>query len=81
MGVHNGYRRKKIGERLLQFVINYCKNEPSLSWLDLEVMASNIPALRLYQQTGFREIGTAPNIFRIDGIPYACTSMNLFVGE
>lgn len=81
MGVHSGYRKQKIGESLVQFVITYCKNEPSLSWLDLEVMANNVPALRLYQKTGFREIGTTPDMFRIDGISYAYTSMSLFVGE
>lgn len=50
------YRRRKIGERLLQrlFVI---AEELQAEWLTLEVRVSNLAAQRLYEKYGFRRAG------------------------
>lgn len=50
------YRRRKIGERLLQrlFVI---AEELEAEWLTLEVRVSNLAAQRLYEKYGFRRAG------------------------
>ncbi len=54
--VHPGFRRQRIGERLLQrlFEIAAVMNA---EWLTLEVRASNLPAQRLYEKYGFRRAG------------------------
>ena len=54
--VHPGFRRQRVGERLLQrlFEIAAVMNA---EWLTLEVRASNLPAQRLYEKYGFRRAG------------------------
>src|SRR6266542_3157998 len=54
--VHPGFRRQRVGERLLQrlFEIAAVMNA---EWLTLEVRVSNLPAQRLYEKYGFRRAG------------------------
>ncbi len=49
------YRRKGIGNQLLQYVINDCKLE--LEFISLEVRASNNAAISLYKKLGFEQVG------------------------
>ncbi|MEZ4827832.1 MAG: GNAT family N-acetyltransferase [Bacteroidia bacterium] len=79
MGVDSNFRGLKIGHQLLAFVIEYCKNNPKISWLDLEVMENNIPAKRLYEKMNFETLATTKDMFRIEGISYDYTSMTLRV--
>ncbi len=50
------YRRKGYGRLLLERLIAYGE-EHKLSFLTLEVRASNEGAIRLYSSCGFREVG------------------------
>ncbi len=50
------YRRKGYGKLLLEQLIAYGE-EQKLSFLTLEVRASNESAIRLYSSVGFREVG------------------------
>lgn len=79
MGVDNNYRRQKIGFNLLEKIINYCKGNPKISWLDLEVISSNTKAKNLYEKIGFRQVGLTEDMFRIDTISYDYISMTLNV--
>lgn len=79
MGVHSQYRNHKIGQQLLQTVIDYCRNHPKIAWLDLEMMANNHPAKKLYEKMGFEIIGEVKDMFRIDQNTYDYTSMTLKV--
>ncbi|MDW3646066.1 MAG: GNAT family N-acetyltransferase [Bacteroidia bacterium] len=79
MGVDKAYRRMNIGQDMLLFVIDYCQKHPDIAWLDLEVLAENIPAKRLYQKLNFQEVGTVEDMFRIGGESYGYTSMTLKV--
>ena len=49
-------KRKKIGETLLQKIINLCY-ENGIKYITLEVRESNIPAIRLYEKYGFKSLG------------------------
>lgn len=79
MGVDLKHRKQKIGQRLLDFVIEYCSQDPRISWLDLEVLSLNLPARSLYQKMDFQEICTKTDMFRIDGKSFDYTSMSLNV--
>lgn len=79
MGVDSSFRSLKIGYKLLETVIEYCRNNQKISWIDLEVLDNNIPAKSLYKKIGFEQLNTTRDMFRIDNISYDYTSMTLNV--
>jgi ribosomal protein S18 acetylase RimI-like enzyme len=52
MGVRKDFRRLGIGTRLLEHAIGKAKKR-GLERIELEVFASNIPAINLYEKAGF----------------------------
>lgn len=56
IAVHPEFRRQGIGARLLDMVFMYCK-EHGINIINLELRESNISALRLYEQKGFKTVG------------------------
>ena len=79
MGVDSNFRNLKIGQNLLAFIIDYCKANRQISWIDLQVLTNNIPATKLYKKMNFEELSTTKDMFRIDNISYDYTSMTLNV--
>jgi ribosomal-protein-alanine N-acetyltransferase len=59
IAVDERWRRKGIGSKLLEFLIQRSKE----SSIFLEVRPSNIPAINLYKKYGFREIGIRKNYY------------------
>lgn len=51
------YRRKGLGEKLLKYVMDYCRDK-GCSAITLEVRASNTAAINLYEKLGFKTEGT-----------------------
>ncbi len=80
MGVNSRFRQQKVGQALMEFIIHFCQEDPQIHWIDLEVIATNLPAVSLYQKMGFEETGNKKDMFRIDGVSYDYLSMSLFVG-
>jgi RimJ/RimL family protein N-acetyltransferase len=79
MGVLRSYRRRGLGREILQEIVNWCKTEPAIHWLDLGVFANNLPAKALYGRFGFRVIGTTCERWFVDGHPIDEISMTLEV--
>lgn len=79
MGVDINFRRLKIGKKLLEFIIEYCRKNSKINWIDLEVMTNNIPAKNLYEKMNFEHLSTTKDMFRIDNISYDYTYMTLNV--
>jgi len=79
MGVDRNFRSIKIGHQLLAFIIEYCRNNRKISWIDLQVLTNNIPAKRLYEKMNFEQLSTTKDMFRIANISYDYTSMTLNV--
>jgi len=79
MGVDRNFRNLKIGQKLLEFIIDYCRNNQKISWIDLQVLTDNIPAIRLYKKMKFEQLSITKDMFRIDNISYDYTSMTLNV--
>ena len=67
MGIARAFRGQGWGRKMLETVIDWAKNEASLSWIDLGVFVHNAPARALYEKMGFVPIGERSDAFRIDG--------------
>ena len=63
VAVHPDFRRKGIAEALVNTLVNNLKKMGSRC-LTLEVRASNVPAIALYEKLGFAEIGRRKNYYR-----------------
>ena len=61
-------RRKNIGSKLVEYVINYGKNNKCIN-ITLEVSKDNIGAISLYEKKTFKQIAIREKYYKgIDGI-------------
>lgn len=60
--VHPGWRRQRIGERLLLAFFDLARDQHARE-LTLEVRLSNLSARRLYEKYGFRPVGLRPRYY------------------
>ena len=63
IAVHPDYRRQGIGRDLV-LALAEALQEKGIRSLMLEVRQSNTPAIALYEQLGFRQVGLRPNYYR-----------------
>ena len=63
VAVHPDYRRKGIARQLVTELVAALAKKGVHS-LALEVRASNAPAIALYEQLGFIQVGLRPNYYR-----------------
>lgn len=63
LAVHPEYRRAGVGRQLVRELVSRLKEQGS-HILVLEVRASNEPAIALYDQLGFVQVGRRPNYYR-----------------
>ena len=61
--VNNNYRRKGVASKLLEYLIDYCK-EKCISNITLEVNENNIAAINLYKKYGFETAATRKNYYK-----------------
>ena len=66
IAVHTEFRRKRIGQSLLQQVLEQARNRDS-SRVTLEVRVSNIAAQKLYESVGFVSQGLRKGYYSNDG--------------
>jgi len=79
IGILKEYRNKGLGKRLLNTVIQWCREEPSVHWIDLGVFNGNKNAKALFDKVGFKEIGFIEDCWLIDGKSISNTSMAINV--
>ena len=79
MGVHRDARRQGLGQRLVEFVLDWARAQQGIDWVDLDVLAVNTGARKLYQRCGFQQTGEVADMYRIDGDALAYVSMTLRV--
>ncbi len=76
MGVRRDVRKEGLGARLIETALAWAGAETALDWVDLEVLAANEAARRLYARCGFVQMGEMPDMFRIDGESLGYTYMS-----
>ena len=63
-------RRQGVGRQLVDRLLDLARRESDLDHIMLTVASVNQAAQCLYEQCGFRSIGTEPKALRIDGVDY-----------
>ena len=63
VAVHPDYRRQGIGRELVLALAEALRKK-GIRGLMLEVRQSNAPAIALYEQLGFQQVGMRPNYYR-----------------
>ena len=64
IAVEEAARRHGVGDALLDVFCRF--GQAHLSFLTLEVRASNAPAIALYEKLGFRQVGRRKNYYRAE---------------
>lgn len=78
MGLIRGYRRQGIGTRLMERTIGAAK-AGGIERVELEVYASNTPAISLYEKWGFAHEGVKRRARKLDGVYDDSLIMALFI--
>lgn len=78
MGVVQAYRRRGIGQRLVAHALQKAK-DMGLERVELEVFASNAPAIALYEKMGFVTEGVKKRARKLDGLYDDIVQMALFL--
>jgi len=76
MGVHREHRRAGLGSKLIESASTWARLEAGFQWIDLEVLSVNVPAIGLYERTGFTRTGEVADMFIIDGERHGYTFMS-----
>lgn len=63
MGIRTAWQNQGIGTLLLQNTIDWARENELLKVIWLEVYASNLLGIALYQKTGFKQSGVISNFF------------------
>ena len=59
-------RGQQIGKALLEATIEHAKNWPGVEKMNLTVVATNTPAIRLYEKAGFKTFGLEHHAMKTD---------------
>jgi ribosomal protein S18 acetylase RimI-like enzyme len=77
MGVHRAWRRRGLGRQLLDAAVEWARLEAGLAWVDLEVLAGNVPAVELYLRSDFTMVARIEDMLRVDGASHDLCYMSL----
>lgn len=61
--VREDMRNKGIGSMLFRHIIDYAK-EKEMEFVTLEVRKTNIPAIKVYESLGFKQVGLRKDYYR-----------------
>ena len=64
VAVSGRFRRMGIADRLISR-LDECMGEKNLSFISLEVRASNSPAISLYEKNGYKSLGKRKDFYRL----------------
>ena len=79
IGILKDYRNLGLGKKLLHVIIDWCKKQSNIFWIDLGVFSGNDIGKLVFEKVGFREIGYIEDCWIIDGQSIGSTSMSLKV--
>jgi len=79
LGIYEEYRNLGLGQKLFHVIIDWCKKEASISWIDLGVFSGNDIAKLVFKKVGFIEIGFKKDAWHVDGKSIDETLMSICV--
>ena len=79
LGIYKEYRNLGLGQKLFHVIIEWCKQESSVSWIDLGVFSGNDFAKNVFEKVGFVASGYREDAWRMDGHSVGETFMSLCV--
>ncbi|WP_170289344.1 GNAT family N-acetyltransferase [Metabacillus lacus] len=57
ISITSAWRNKGVGKQLIADLLQWCRENPEIEKVRLEVLGANTPAIALYKKLGFREEG------------------------
>jgi len=82
VGVLQGYRGQGIGRLLMERIVDWAIEQPTILKLELNMFAQNTPAQRLYESLGFEIEGRCARSFRQpDGTLHDKILMGRWLGD
>ena len=79
LDIYKEYRNIGLGQKLISTIIEWCKNEPSVSWIDLSTFSGNKHAKHVFDKLGFKSLCYKDDAWCIDGLSIGETFMTLNV--
>jgi RimJ/RimL family protein N-acetyltransferase len=79
MTVLKSYWRQGIGSALLEYLIEWSKNNPIIRKINLQVKVDNKNAIKLYEKFNFKNEGRIERFFLINGEFFDVYSMGLLI--
>jgi RimJ/RimL family protein N-acetyltransferase len=79
MTVLKSYWGQGIGSGMLEYLIEWSKNNPIIRKINLQVKVDNKNAIKLYEKFNFKNEGRIKRFFLIDGEFYDAYSMGLLI--
>ena len=82
IAVHPGFEERGIGHMLMSHLIDWARATSTVEKIELNVRASNLRAIRLYQKLGFNVEGRIRNRVKLPNGSYVDDlEMGLFINE
>ena len=71
------YRNLGLGSKLINVIIDWCKEQTSIYWIDLGVFSGNDVAKLVFEKNGFKDIGYKEDAWLVDGNSIGETLMTI----
>lgn len=63
VSIHSDFHGLGIGKKLMEVLLNNMKTFKGIKMIELDVMTDNFPALKMYENLGFKRGGVFPKAF------------------
>ncbi len=77
--VDKDYRGQGVGSMMMEAIINEAKSNPKIKKIILDVVATQLPGIKLYEKYGFKKVGKRKDQFFHDGKYYDLIQMEKFL--
>lgn len=79
MGLEMEIRGQKLGPKLLDYGLQWVRENTQAEEVTLFVFAHNTPAIKIYEKVGFKIVSETKNRFQIDGLNIDDLTMTLTI--
>jgi len=79
ISVRKAHWQKGIALHMMNYMLQWAKENPVIRKINLRVLKHNIPAIQMYKKLGFEEEGVLRRDFFLNGKFYDCQLMGKFI--